>query len=149
MLNKVIIMGRLTADPEIRQTQNGTDMVSFCVAVERNFSDTNGQKQTDFIHCAAWKATAQFISKYFSKGQMIALEGSIQTRNYEDKSGNKRTAVEVVVDAAYFADSKPAGGVAPTAFTAAPSPAEPAVSYASGDVGDFSEMAADSDDLPF
>lgn len=106
MLNKVIIMGRLTADPEIRQTQNGTDMVSFCVAVERNFSDTNGQKQTDFIHCAAWKATAQFISKYFSKGQMIALEGSIQTRNYEDKSGSRRTAVEVAVSAAYFADSK-------------------------------------------
>lgn len=106
MLNKVIIMGRLTADPEIRQTQNGTDMVSFCVAVERNFSDTNGQKQTDFIHCAAWKAAAQFISKYFSKGQMIALEGSIQTRNYEDKSGSRRTAVEVAVSAAYFADSK-------------------------------------------
>ena len=106
MLNKVIIMGRLTADPEIRQTQNGTDMVSFCVAVERNFSDTNGQKQTDFIHCAAWKAAAQFISKYFSKGQMIALEGSIQTRNYEDKNGSRRTAVEVAVSAAYFADSK-------------------------------------------
>ena len=81
-------------------------MVSFCVAVERNFSDTNGQKQTDFIHCAAWKAAAQFISKYFSKGQMIALEGSIQTRNYEDKSGSRRTAVEVAVSAAYFADSK-------------------------------------------
>lgn len=133
MLNKVIIMGRLTADPEIRQTQNGTDMVSFCVAVERNFSDTNGQKQTDFIHCAAWKATAQFISKYFSKGQMIALEGSIQTRNYEDKNGSRRTAVEVAVSAAYFADSK---GSAPDNR---PLQAQ----------REFSEGASGSGDLPF
>lgn len=131
MLNKVIIMGRLTADPEIRQTQNGTDMVSFCVAVERNFSDTNGQKQTDFIHCAAWRGTAEFISKYFSKGRMIAVEGSIQTRSYEDKNGGKRTAVEVVADSAYFADSK-------EKVSADISPQE-----------DFSEMAADNEDLPF
>ena len=141
-------MGRLTADPELRQTPNGVSVVSFSVAVDRNFGGRDGNRQTDFINCVAWRQTAEFIAKYFAKGRMIALEGSIQTRNYEDKSGNKRTAVEVVVDAAYFADSKPAGGVAPTAFTAAPSPAEPAVSYASGDVGDFSEMAADSDDLP-
>ena len=106
MLNKVIIMGRLTADPELKMTGSGVSVTSFTLAVERNFTAGNGQRVTDFINCVAWRGTAEFISKYFSKGQMIALEGSLQTRNYEDKNGSRRTAAEVAVSAAYFADSK-------------------------------------------
>lgn len=102
MLNTVIIMGRLTADPELRKTQNGTAVSSFTVAVERRFQ----REQTDFINVVAWKQTAEFVEKYFHKGDMIALRGSIQQRNYEDKNGNKRTAVEVVADEVSFCGSK-------------------------------------------
>lgn len=98
MLNAVIIMGRLTADPELRKTQNGTAVSSFTVAVERRFQ----REQTDFINVVAWKQTAEFVEKYFHKGDMIALRGSIQQRNYEDKNGNKRAAVEVVADEVSF-----------------------------------------------
>lgn len=148
MLNRAILMGRLVADPELRQTPNGISVVSFRIAVDRNYSKDR-ERQADFIDIVAWRQTAEFVSRYFAKGRMIALEGSIQTRSYEDKQGNKRTAVEVVADNVYFADSKPAGGA--PAGTPAPiqAPNEPAVSYASGDMGDFSEMTADSDDLPF
>ena len=102
MLNTAIIMGRLTADPELRKTQNGTAVSSFTVAVERRFQ----REQTDFINVVAWKQTAEFVEKYFHKGDMIALRGSIQTRTYEDKNGNKRTAVEVVADEVSFCGSK-------------------------------------------
>lgn len=102
MINTVIIMGRLTADPELRETQNGTAVSSFTVAVERRFQ----REQTDFINVVAWKQTAEFVEKYFHKGDMIALRGSIQQRNYEDKNGNKRTAVEVVADEVSFCGSK-------------------------------------------
>lgn len=102
MLNAVIIMGRLTADPELRKTQNGTAVSSFTVAVERRFQ----REQTDFINVVAWKQTAEFVEKYFHKGDMIALRGSIQQRNYEDKNGNKRAAVEVVADEVSFCGSK-------------------------------------------
>lgn len=102
MLNTVIIMGRLAADPELRKTQNGTAVSSFTVAVERRFQ----REQTDFINVVAWKQTAEFVEKYFHKGDMIALRGSIQQRNYEDKNGNKRTAVEVVADEVSFCGSK-------------------------------------------
>lgn len=106
MLNRVILMGRLTADPELKQTNNGNAVTSFTLAVDRNFSSKGEEKQTDFINCVAWRKTAEFISNYFSKGRMMAIEGSLQVRNYEDKNGNKRQAVEVIVDQAYFADSK-------------------------------------------
>lgn len=102
MLNAVIIMGRLTADPELRKTQNGTAVSSFTVAVERRFQ----REQTDFVNVVAWKQTAEFVEKYFHKGDMIAFRGSIQTRTYEDKNGNKRTAVEVVADEVSFCGSK-------------------------------------------
>lgn len=102
MTNSVILMGRLTADPELRQTQNGTAVTSFTVAVERRFQ----REQTDFINIVAWKQTAEFVEKYFKKGAMIALRGSIQQRNYEDKNGNKRTAFEVVADEVSFCGSK-------------------------------------------
>ena len=104
MLNSVILMGRMVADPELKQTPSGVSVAVFRLAVERNYQDKeSGQRQTDFINCVAWRQTGEFISRYFSKGSMIAIEGSIQTRQYQDKSGNKRTAVEVIVDQAYFA----------------------------------------------
>ncbi len=101
MLNVVAIMGRLTADPEMRTTTNGVSVTSFTLAVDRSFSK-DGERQADFIDCVAWRGTAEFICKYFSKGKMMAVDGSIQTRNYEDKNGNKRKAVEIVVSNANF-----------------------------------------------
>ena len=94
MLNTVILMGRLTADPELRTTNNNLSVLSFSVAVDRNYQAQGQERQADFINCVAWRQNADFISKYFRKGQMIAIEGSIQTRSYEDKSGAKRTAFE-------------------------------------------------------
>ena len=102
MLNRVVLMGRLTADPELKKTTSDLSVLSFTAAVERNYSG-NKDKQTDFINCVAWRQTAEFISRYFSKGKMIALEGSIQVRNYTNKNDNKRQAVEVLVSQAYFA----------------------------------------------
>ncbi len=144
-------MGRLVADPELRQTPNGVSVCSFRIAVDRNYSSRGGERQADFIDIVAWRQSAEFVSKYFNKGKMIIVEGSIQTRSYEDKNGNKRTAVEVVADNVQFGESKSASSSSQSYSAPAPiqAPPEPAVSYASGDVGDFSEMAADSDDLPF
>lgn len=107
MLNRIILMGRLTADPELRQTAGGTSVATFCLAVERNYQGQNGQRQADFINCVAWRQTGEFVSRYFSKGRMIAVEGSLQSRKYEDKTGAKRVAFEVVVDQALFAGDKP------------------------------------------
>ena len=109
MINRAILMGRLTADPELRQTTNGTPVCSFTVAVDRNFSDRNGDRQTDFLDVVAWKGTAEFVSQYFSKGKMIIVEGAIQTRSYEDRNGNKRKAVEIVADNVQFGEPKSAG----------------------------------------
>lgn len=103
-LNKVILAGRLTADPELKTTPNGISVCSFSVAVDRRYSKDN--KQTDFINIVAWRSTAEFITKYFSKGNSICVCGSIQTRNYTDKNGNKRTAVEVVAEEATFCEGK-------------------------------------------
>ena len=102
-MNKVILMGRLTKDPEIRYTQNNTPVCNFTLAVDRRFSK---DKQADFINCQAWQKTAEFISKYFQKGSMIAAVGSIQTRTWEDSEGKKRYITEVIVDEAYFTGSK-------------------------------------------
>ena len=107
MLNRAILMGRLVADPELRQTPNGVSVCSFRIAVDRNYS-RDRERQTDFIDIVAWRQTAEFVSRYFTKGKMIIIEGSIQTRNYEDKNGNKRTAVEVVADNVQFGESKSA-----------------------------------------
>ena len=103
-LNKVILAGRMTADPELKTTPNGISVCSFSVAVDRRYSKDN--KQTDFINVVAWRSTAEFITKYFSKGNSICVCGSIQTRNYTDKNGNKRTAVEVVAEEATFCEGK-------------------------------------------
>ena len=152
MLNRVLLMGRLTADPELTQTPNGISVTSFSLAVDRNFTSRGAERQTDFINCVAWRQTAEFISRYFAKGRMMAVEGSLQVRNYVDKNENKRQAVEVVVDQAYFADSKnaaPSSSPAPSYQSAAPAyaPAAP-VAFNAGSVEDFQEID-DEDDLPF
>ena len=106
MINNVVLMGRLTAVRELKTTQSGISTVRFSVAVERRYNKQGEERQTDFVDCVAWRHTAEFVSKYFNKGSMIAVEGSIQTRNYEDKNGNKRKAVEVQVDNVSFCGSK-------------------------------------------
>ena len=106
MLNKIIIMGRLTIDPELRRTGSGTAVTSFSMACDRDFKSQSGDKETDFIEVVAWKNTAEFVSKYFSKGRMAVVEGRLQIRDWTDKAGHKRTTAEVVADNVYFADSK-------------------------------------------
>ena len=106
MLNHITIMGRFTRDPELRHTNSGTPVASFTLAVDRDFKSENGEKQTDFIDCVAWRATAEFANKYFAKGSMSVVSGRLQIRNYTDKDGNKRKAAEIVAENIYFADSK-------------------------------------------
>ena len=108
-MNKVILMGRLTRDPELRSTQNNTNLCQFTVAVDRRFKNANGERQVDFINCTAWRQTADFIARYFTKGARIAVVGSIQTSSWDDNDGKKQYKTEVVVDEAYFADSKSSG----------------------------------------
>ena len=131
MINNGVIMGRFVSTPERKYTSSQTEVTSFTLAVERSYARQGEQRQTDFINCVAWRNTAEFISKYFQKGSMIAVTGSIQTRNYEDKNGNKRTAVEVLVDQASFCGSK-----AETSNNNQPQ------------YNDFEEISGD-DDLPF
>lgn len=109
-LNKAIIMGRITHDLEVRQTQSGTAVLQFTVAVDRNYSKDGGEKQTDFINCVAWRNTAEHIGKWFSKGRMIAIDGHLQTRSYEDKNGTKHYVTEIMVDSVYFTGEKSDGG---------------------------------------
>ena len=145
MINTVALTGRLTADPELKHTSNGIAVVSFCVAVNRRFKD----QQADFINCVAWRQTAEFICKYFVKGQMIGLEGSIQTRNYTDQDVNKRNATEVLVENASFCESKKSeSNSRPSPSAAAPAAAAPSPGYFSGSSEDFEEITPD-DDLPF
>ena len=106
MLNKVVIMGRFTKDPELRRTGSGTAVTSFSLACDRDFKSQSGDKETDFIEVVAWKNTAEFVSKYFSKGRMAVVEGRLQIRDWTDKDGGKRRSAEVVADNVYFADSK-------------------------------------------
>lgn len=106
MMNSVILMGRLTRDPELKQTPNGTMTCSFSLAVDRSYSSQNGERQADFISCVAWRQTAEFISKYFGRGQMMAVEGSLQVRAWTDSNGNKRYATEVIADRVHFCGSK-------------------------------------------
>ena len=106
MLNKVVLMGRLTKDPELRRTGSGTAVTSFSLACDRDFKSQSGDKETDFIEVVAWKNTAEFVSKYFSKGRMAVVEGRLQIRDWTDKDGGKRRSAEVVADNVYFADSK-------------------------------------------
>ena len=154
MLNRIILMGRLVDNPELRQTPSGVSVASFTVAVDRNFQPKDAsERQTDFIDCVAWRQTGEFISRYFQKGRMIAVEGSLQTRKYEDKTGAKRTAYEVVVAQAFFADSKPANSqTSDTPFPTQPpqfDEPERGNSLSVGDFGSFEEIETDDGDLPF
>ena len=133
-LNKVILGGRLTADVELKQTPSGVSVCQFSLAINRKYSK-EGEQATDFINCVAWRSTAEFISKYFRKGSSLCVGGSIQTRSWTDKNGQKRSTTEVVVDEAMFVDSKSDGGAAQ------PSNNEP-------QQPNFEELGAD-DDLPF
>ena len=112
--NGVHIMGRITRDLELRHTQSGVAVCQFCVAVTRSFKDANGEYQSDFIDCVAWRNSAEFITKYFSKGAMIALDGELQTRNYTDKDGNKRKATELLVSSSAFTGEKREAAAKPT-----------------------------------
>lgn len=150
MLNVIAVMGRLVADPELRKTNSGISTTTFTIACDRNFVKAGEQRQTDFFDIVAWRSTAEFASKYFRKGQLVAVNGSLQTRSYEDKSGNKRKVYEIVADNLHFAESKGSsggGGGAPAQAAPRALPSEPE-SYASGAPDDFA-VIDDSEDLPF
>lgn len=140
MLNKAILMGRLTSDLELKQTPNGVSVCAFSIAVNRNYN----RDITDFINIVTWRSTAEFVSKYFKKGQLLALEGTIQTRNYEDKQGNKRTAFEVVANQVYFAESKNSSSPFSPPKTDEP---PKGANFSIDDFEDFEEI--DDDELPF
>ena len=106
MLNHIVIMGRLTCDPDVRRTPSGVSVTSFNIAVDRDFGSRDGEKTTDFIDCVAWRNTADFVGKYFTKGRMAVVSGRLQLRDWTDKDGNKRRSAEVVADNVYFGDSK-------------------------------------------
>lgn len=148
MLNVAIIMGRLTADPELRTTPSGVTVVRFRVAVDRRFQKQGAEKQTDFINVVAWRQNAEFVSRYFQRGSMIAVRGSIRMDNYEDKDGNKRTSFEVVADEVSFCGSKAETGIGGARQGDQPARVQPAASFATGGADDFEEIPI-SDDLPF
>lgn len=150
MLNVVAIMGRLVADPELRTTGNGTNVCSFRIACDRNFAQKGQERQADFIDVVAWRQSAEFICKYFQKGSLIAVEGSLQSHQYQDKNGNNRTAVEVVANQINFAGGKKPGGQPVDDGGEAPPKdyREPAPAYSQGSADDFA-VISDDDDLPF
>ena len=151
MLNKIILMGRLTRDPELRRTGSGTAVTSFSLAVDRDFKSQSGEKETDFIDVGAWRNTAEFVSKYFTKGRMIVVSGRLQVRTWTDKDGNKRRTAEVVADNVYFGDSKrdgdSSGSYGGNTYAAPAAPAYGAP--ASNPVSDFAMLDDDDAQLPF
>ena len=173
MLNRIIIMGRLARDPELRHTQTGTPVATFRMAVDRDFKDKNtGERATDWIDVVAWRGTGEFVSRYFSKGRMAVVEGRLQIREWTDKEGNRRTTAEVVADNVYFGDSKrdgdggsyggntgygDRGGYGGGSYgdrggygSRPPAPSAPPADYGIPSGGDpFSELADDDGDLPF
>lgn len=148
MYNKAILVGRLTADPELKQTPNGVSVTSFSIAVNRAFAPKGGERQTDFIDITAWRQTAEFICRYFSKGKAILIEGSIQTRTYVDKQGQNRRAWEIVAESAHFVESKNASGSSAMPASQDSSLPPPPPAYSSGSVEDFADIDDDGD-LPF
>lgn len=142
-MNIVCMVGRLTAEPELKQTPNGTAVCSFSVAVNRQYAEANGERKADFINCVAWRQTAEFIARYFRKGQNIGLNGTIQTRTYQEKdTGKNRTAFEVVINNAYFVENK-------KAEEPQNNPYLPPVSTPEAQLEDFSNISDDNGDLPF
>ena len=160
MLNRIILMGRLTRDPELRRTGSGTAVTSFSLAVDRDFKSQSGEKETDFIDIVAWRSTAEFVSKYFTKGRMAVVSGRLQIRNWQDKDGNKRRTAEVVADNVYFGDSKrdnadggsfnQSQGYAQS-FSQVPQqqPAYQAPQNVASAASDFSMLSDDDPELPF
>ena len=144
-MNSICLLGRLTADPELRTTQTGISVTNFTVAVDRSYTPKGQEKQADFIPAQAWRHTAEFLCKYFRKGQRIALTGSLQTRSYTDRDGNKRTAYEVVAEHVFFAEFKN-GGTAPVAPTVDYSDRVP---LCAPPADDFEVIPDNDDDLPF
>lgn len=140
MLNKIFIMGRLTRDPELRTTNSGTSVTSFSLAVDRNYKGADGEKETDFIDCVAWRQTGEFAAKYFTKGRMAVVEGRLQIRPWTDKEGNNRRSAEVIVDNMYFGDSKRDGDTGG---------ARPASGPVNVSANDWQEVDEDEGDLPF
>lgn len=137
MLNKVIQSGRLVVDPELRRTQSGIAVATFRLAIERDYAEKDGSRQADFFEYVAWRGTAEFISKYFSKGQMITVEGAMRTRSWEDRDGKKQYRTEVLVEKAYFAGQKPTGKK-----DDAPEPETPPIT-------EYAELDGDDGELPF
>ena len=150
MLNKIFIMGRLTRDPELRRTQSGTAVTSFSLAVDRDFKSQSGEKETDFIDIVAWRSTAEFVSKYFTKGRMAVVEGRLQIRDWTDRDGGKRRSAEVIAENVYFGDSKREGG---SDYSSAPAYSAPYSGYAApaapGGHSDFAEIGEEDGELPF
>jgi single-strand DNA-binding protein len=148
MLNVSVLMGRLVADPELRHTQNGVSVTKFTLAVDRSYVKSGAERQADFIDIVAWRGTAEFICKYFKKGQLVALQGSIQTRSFTDKNGIKRKAFEVVADNVHFAEPKRDSTPYSQNNNNKSSPEQPVPGYSGGNTGDFEEIDS-NDDLPF
>lgn len=151
MLNRIILMGRLTRDPELRQTQSGASVANFSLAVDRDFKDKQtGEKTTDFIDIVAWRSSAEFVSRYFAKGRMAVVEGRLQIRDWTDKDGGKRRSAEIVADNVYFGDSKRDGagdfGGAPASYSA---PMGGRNAAPMGGQSDFAEIGEEDGELPF
>ena len=171
MLNKIFLMGRLTRDPELRRTQTGTPVASFSLAVDRDFKDkATGERSTDFIDVVAWRQTAEFVSRYFTKGRMAVVEARLQIRDWTDKDGGKRRSAEIVADNVYFGDSKRdgdggyqssgyasgggySGGYASGGYASPAAPAAPAApsGYGAPSMGgaQFADLSDDDGELPF
>ena len=154
MLNHIVLMGRLTRDPELRRTGSGIAVASFTLAVDRDYAAQGAERETDFVDIVAWRSTAEFVSKYFTKGRMAVVSGRLQIRNWQDKDGNKRRSAEVVANDVYFGDSK-RDGAAPGGFdqsipsyAAAPAPAAYAAP-ANGGASDFAMLDGNDPELPF
>lgn len=144
-LNRIVIAGRLTRDPEMRHTQIGTPVTSFTLAVDRDFKDQNGDRQTDFVDVVAWRATSEFVAKFFSKGRMAVVDGRLQIRDWTDKDGNKRRSAEVVADNVYFGDSKRDWDAGAYAAQSAGSGGNAPLPTESG----FTPLTEDDGELPF
>lgn len=138
MLNTVIVMGRLTRDPELRRTTQGTPVTSFTIAVDRDYA--KGERETDFIDIVAWRSTAEFVSSYFAKGRTVIVRGSLQTRKWTDKSGNERRNLEIVAENVYFGDSKREGTTAKFTDNAYTAPVQ---------FSEYDDAEDDFDDMPF
>lgn len=144
MLNKIIVMGRLTHDPELRRTGSGTPVCSFSIACDRDFKSQSGEKETDFFDVVAWRATGEFVSKYFTKGRMAVVEGRLQIREWQDKEGNKRRSAEVIADNVYFGDSKPKDGGDVPAYEG-----EPGAGFGAPPSGFTPNFGEENGELPF